>query len=78
MMTTPIRPYLLSLMLVAAPVGLPAQAQDTAADPPVLPGDVVSIEGWREGDLQGEYIVGKHCRGTQQLSGGGGGRRETG
>lgn len=69
MMTTPIRPYLLSLMLVAAPVGLPAQAQDTAADPPVLPGDVVSLEVWREEDLTGEFLVDQHFLVTLPLIG---------
>ena len=74
MMTTPIRPYLLSLMLVAlvlvaAPVGLSAQALDTAADPAVLPGDVVSLEVWREEDLTGEFLVDQHFLVTLPLIG---------
>ena len=73
-MTRPIRPYLLSLVLlapglVAAPVGLPAQAQDTAADPAVLPGDLVSLEVWREEDLTGEFLVDQHFLVTLPLIG---------
>ena len=70
MMTTPIRPFLLLfLVLVAAPVGLPAQAQVTAADPPVLPGDLVSLEVWREEDLTGEFLVDQHFLVTLPLIG---------
>lgn len=74
MMTIAIRPFLLSLLLVAlvlvaAPVGLPAQAQDTAADPPVLPGDLVSLEIWREEDLTGEFLVDQHFLVTLPLVG---------
>ena len=74
MMTIAIRPFLLSLLLVvlvlvAAPVGLPAQAQGTAADPPVLPGDLVSLEVWREEDLSGEFLVDQHFLVTLPLIG---------
>ena len=69
MMTTPIRPYLLFLILVAAPMGLPAQAQDTAADPPVLPGDLVNLEVWREEELTGEFLVDQHFLVTLPLIG---------
>ncbi len=68
MMTRPIRPFLLSLVLVAAPVGHPAQAQDSVADPPVLPGDLVSLEVWRE-DMTGEFLVDQHFLVTLPLIG---------
>jgi polysaccharide export outer membrane protein len=79
MMKTPIRPYLLSaspaalalgtLVLLAAPVGLRAQAQDTAPDPAVLPGDMISLEVWREEDLTGEFLVDQHFLLTLPLIG---------
>ena len=68
MMTRPIRPFLLSLVLVAAPVGPPAQAQDSVADPPVLPGDWVSLEVWQE-DMTGEFLVDQHFLVTLPLIG---------
>ena len=69
MMTRPIRPFLLSLALVAAPVGPPAQAQDSVADPPVLPGDLVSLEVWHEEDMTGEFLVDQHFLVTLPLIG---------
>jgi len=73
-MTRPIRTYLLSLMLVApvlvaVPVGLPGQAQDTAADPAVLPGDVVRLDVWREDNLTGSFLVDQHFLVTLPLIG---------
>ena len=69
MMTTSIRSVLLCLVLVAAPAEVPAQAQGTAADPPVLPGDLVSLEVWREEDLTGEFLVDQHFLVTLPLIG---------
>ena len=69
MMTTPIRPYLLVLMLVAVPVGAVAQAQEPAPDPLVLPGDVVSLKVWGEEDLTGEALVDQHYLVTLPLIG---------
>ena len=85
MTTMPNRPYLHSLVPVVlvlaavlqgvAPVGLRAQsqvqseAQATAADPPVLPGDVVGLEVWREGELTGEFLVDQHFLLTLPLIG---------
>jgi len=85
MTTMPNRPYLHSLVPVVlvlaavlqgvAPVGLRAQsqvqseAQATAADPPVLPGDVVGLEVWREEELTGEFLVDQHFLLTLPLIG---------
>ncbi len=85
MTTKPIRPYLPSLLPAAlalatvlpavAPVGLLAQeqtatqAQATVPDPPVLPGDLVSLEVWREEELTGEFLVDQHFLVTLPLIG---------
>jgi len=85
MTTTLIRPslplMLVALMLAAvslvvAPHGLLAQsqaqtqaAQAAVADPPVLPGDVVSLEIWREEELTGEFLVDQHFLVTLPLIG---------
>jgi polysaccharide export outer membrane protein len=67
---------MVAVLLAAAPVGLlgqaqaPTQAQATEApDPAVLPGDVVSLEVWREEELTGEFLVDQHFLVTLPLIG---------
>jgi len=66
---------LAALWLVVAPGGLLAQsqaqsqAQVEAPDPPVLPGDVVSLEVWREEELTGWFLVDQHFLVTLPLIG---------
>jgi protein involved in polysaccharide export with SLBB domain len=74
MKTTPIRPHLLSLLLgtlavFMIPSGLLAQEQDPAPDPPILPGDHVTVRVWREEDLTGEFLVDQHFLLTLPLIG---------
>jgi len=50
-------------------MALPAQVQDSVADPPVLPGDLVSLEVWHEEDMTGEFLVDQHFLVTLPLIG---------
>ena len=50
-------------------MGLLAQAQDVTPDPEVLPGDLISLEVWREEDLTGEFLVDQHFLVTLPLIG---------
>jgi len=69
MTTPPIRRYALAVLLAIAPVGLSAQARGPEADPAVLPGDVVRLRVWREGDLTGDFLVDQHFLVTLPLIG---------
>jgi len=47
----------------------PAFAQAPAADPPVLAGDIIQLEVWREGGISGQYQVDQHSLVTLPLVG---------
>ncbi len=64
-----IRALLVTTWLVVAPLSAWAQTEETAPDPPVLPGDLVALRVLQEPELSGDFLVDQHHLVTLPLMG---------